>query len=84
MLHDCVVQTLWQEILHTVRFSHFCVGTSNLWLISFISLSTDTDGDEIVISSDEELIISLTEQQAEVRKLYVTVQGGPAQQHGEG
>jgi hypothetical protein len=47
-------------------------------------LSTDSDGDEIVISSDEELIIYLTELQAEVRKLYVTVQGGPAQQHGEG
>lgn len=44
----------------------------------------DSDGDEIVISSDEELIIPLTELQAEVRKLYVTVQGGPAQQHGEG
>jgi len=47
-------------------------------------LSTDSDGDEIVISSDEELMIALSELQTEVRKLYVTVHGGPAQQHGEG
>jgi hypothetical protein len=50
-------------------------------------LSTDSDGDEIVISSDEELIIALTELQAEVRKLYVTVQAGSAMQYeqlGEG
>jgi hypothetical protein len=47
-------------------------------------LSTDSDGDEIVISSDEELIIALTELQTEVRKLYVTVQSGSAEQHGEG
>jgi len=47
-------------------------------------LSTDSDGDEIVISSDEELMIALSELQTEVRKLYVTVCGGPAQQHGEG
>jgi hypothetical protein len=46
-------------------------------------LSTDTDGDEIVISSDEELLIALSEMQAEVRKLYVTVRDGPAQHHGE-
>jgi len=47
-------------------------------------LSTDSDGDEIVISSDEELMIALSELQTEVRKLYVTVRDGPAQQHGEG
>ena len=47
-------------------------------------MSTDSDGDEIVISSDEELMIALSELQTEVRKLYVTVRGGPAQQHGEG
>jgi hypothetical protein len=41
-------------------------------------LSTDSDGDEIVISSDEELMIALSELQTEVRKLYVTVH------HGEG
>jgi hypothetical protein len=46
-------------------------------------LSTDTDGDEIVISSDEELVIALSELQTEVRKLYVTVRDGAAQQHGE-
>lgn len=44
----------------------------------------DTDGDEIVISSDEELIIALTELQTDVRKLYVTVHSESAQQHGEG
>jgi len=60
------------------------VGTFNLWLMSFISLFTDSDGDEIVISSDEELMIALSEMQTEVRKLYVTVRDGPAQQHGEG
>jgi hypothetical protein len=47
-------------------------------------LSTDSDGDEIVISSDEELMIALSELQTEVRKLYITVHGGPTQQHGEG
>lgn len=47
----------------------------------------DSDGDEIVISSDDELIIALTELQTEVRKLYVTVQAGSAMQYeqlGEG
>lgn len=44
----------------------------------------DSDGDEIVISSDEELMIALSELQTEVRKLYVTVRDGPAQQHDEG
>jgi len=66
------------------KFLCLGVGTFNLWLGSFISLSTDSDGDEIVISSDEELMIALSELQTEVRKLYVTVHGGPAQQHGEG
>jgi hypothetical protein len=47
-------------------------------------LSTDSDGDEIVISSDEELMIALSELPTEVIKLYVTVRAGPAQQHGEG
>jgi hypothetical protein len=50
-------------------------------------LSTDSDGDEIVISSDDELVIALTELQTEVRKLYVTVQPGSAMQYeqlGEG
>jgi hypothetical protein len=50
-------------------------------------LSIDSDGDEIVISSDDELIIALTEIQTEVRKLYVTVKAGSAEQHeqfGEG
>jgi hypothetical protein len=50
-------------------------------------LSTDSDGDEIVISSDDELIIALTELQTEVHKLYVTVQAGSTMQHehlGEG
>ncbi|GFG32783.1 hypothetical protein Cfor_10350 [Coptotermes formosanus] len=50
----------------------------------FIVAWRDSDGDEIVISSDEELIIALTELQTEVRKLYVTVQSGSAEQHGEG
>lgn len=31
----------------------------------------DNDGDSIVISSDEELIIALTEMQTDVRKLFV-------------
>lgn len=51
------------------------------------ALSTDSDGDEIVISSDDELIIALTELQTEVRKLYVTVQPDSAMQYeqlGEG
>jgi stress response protein SCP2 len=43
-------------------------------------LSTDSDGDEIVISSDDELIIALTELQTEVRKLYITVQPDSAMQ----
>jgi hypothetical protein len=44
-------------------------------------LFTDPDGDEIVISSDDELIIALTELQADVRKLYVTVHDGSAMEH---
>jgi len=44
----------------------------------------DSDGDEVIISSDEELIIALSELQSEVRKLYITVRDGPAQLHVEG
>ncbi|XP_067001198.2 sequestosome-1 isoform X2 [Anabrus simplex] len=39
----------------------------------------DDEGDEIVISSDDELMIALTEMQADVRKLYVTVSDVPQQ-----
>ncbi|KDR18673.1 sequestosome-1 [Zootermopsis nevadensis] len=47
----------------------------------FIVAWKDADGDEIIISSDDELIIALTESQTEVRKLYVTPHARSAEQH---
>ncbi|KAJ4436526.1 hypothetical protein ANN_16557, partial [Periplaneta americana] len=62
-----------QTVFPTLRGTNFSVS----W--------KDSDGDNIVISSDDELIIALTEMQADVRKLFVTVeQGTPMQQDGEG
>nr|CAD7412237.1 unnamed protein product [Timema poppensis] len=41
----------------------------------FVVSWKDSDGDSIVISSDDELIIALTEMQMDVRKLYVEARG---------
>nr|CAD7443289.1 unnamed protein product [Timema bartmani] len=41
----------------------------------FVVSWKDSDGDNIVISSDDELIIALTEMQMDVRKLYVEARG---------
>ena len=47
------------------------------WKLYFFSV--DSDGDQVIISSDDELMIALTEQQTDVRKLYVTIKPGSTQ-----
>ncbi|KAJ9595532.1 hypothetical protein L9F63_013297, partial [Diploptera punctata] len=44
----------------------------------------DSDSDDVMISSDDELMIALTEQQIDVRKLYVSVKPGSSEDQGEG
>ncbi|KAJ9595531.1 hypothetical protein L9F63_013296 [Diploptera punctata] len=43
----------------------------------------DSDGDYVIISNDDELVIALTEQQADIRKLYVSVKPEEVQVDGD-
>nr|CAD7401632.1 unnamed protein product [Timema cristinae] len=44
-------------------------------ILPCMTIAINSDGDNIVISSDDELIIALTEMQMDVRKLYVEARG---------